>query len=58
MPRTPARPISQRPKRQLVVSFWHIGLENLPEGRFRHRSSRLEFDIASDSVTFHLFEAL
>lgn len=23
---------------RLVVSFWHIGLENLPEGRFQHRS--------------------
>ena len=23
---------------QLVVSFWHIGLENLPESRFHHQS--------------------
>lgn len=22
----------------LVVSFWHIGFENIPEGTFRHRS--------------------
>ena len=25
-------------KAELVVSFWHIGLENIPEGQFRHRS--------------------
>lgn len=81
--------------KQLFVSFWRVGLENIPEGTFvlddqddvthmvrplvfadigggsrllivschytlasELKEGALEFEVAADSVTFHLFEAL